>query len=55
MLFLLEGSVIITGKCEQTHAYKYLVEPTASILALCIKLLDNTHHKTQEVANRRKT
>lgn len=47
--------MIITGKCEQIHAYKYVMEPTASLIALCIKLLDNTHHETQKIAKLRKT
>lgn len=47
--------MIITGTYEQIHAYKYVMEPTASLIALCIKLLDNTRHETQKIVKWRKT
>lgn len=42
--------MIIAGKCEQIHARKYDMEPTASLIAPCVKLLDKNHHETQKIA-----
>lgn len=43
--------MIIAGKCEQIYMWKYSMEPTDSLIAPCIKLLDNKHRETQKTAN----